>query len=376
MKNRFYFGLLFGLRHLIHARYQFLFFIVVPFFLFLFFIALFYDGIPYNLPIGVVDHDHSKLSRSFIQSIDATQTLKVAYKLESVDEAQKLLKKGKIYAFVRIEQGLQKRSIVRDTPSVAFYINTQYILIGKAVHAALLKAYMATSLKMEALLKLRKSPSLTLGSDLFPMTFSVIALFNTDQNYGYFLLFALLPSLWQIIVIVGSVIVIGEILKAKKTAYLLRRNPLGFIVGVLAPYSVVFLFYGLFFIFYLYGPLGHSFAGSFWLLLLALFLTMVAYEAVALLFLSVTKDYARSLSLGAVFAAPAFAFVGITFPSLGMNHFALLWRALLPITHYLQIQIAQAHYGSSFFDVAEEYYALATFIPLFFVAVWILWRRR
>jgi len=143
------------------------------------------------------------------------------------------------------------------------------------------------------------------------------------------------------------------------------------IIGKLLPYTFAYLFLGVGFLSYIYIVLGWDFQGSWGITVFAMFLTVVAYEAVALLFFVTGFDYARTLSLGAVYTAPAFAFLGVTFPIFNMSGFALLWRDLLPISHYMELQISQANYGA---DIGLELKKLfiifcfwLAFIPVFYM---------
>ena len=60
---------------------------------------------------------------------------------------------------------------------------------------------------------------------------------------------------------------------------------------------------------------------------------------------TILKDGARAMSLAAGYAAPAFAFLGVTFPTSQMDQLALFWRSLLPVSHYIELQIGQASIG-------------------------------
>ena len=44
-----------------------------------FYVTLFGDGLPHDLPIGLVDQDQSSTSRAFAQQLDASQLGKVIY---------------------------------------------------------------------------------------------------------------------------------------------------------------------------------------------------------------------------------------------------------------------------------------------------------
>jgi ABC-2 type transport system permease protein len=111
------------------------------------------------------------------------------------------------------------------------------------------------------------------------------------------------------------------------------------------------------------------------LLIFGMFLTVVAYQSIALLFFVTGFDYARSLSLGAVYTAPAFAFLGVTFPIYNMNGFALFWRDLLPVSHYMQLQISQANYGANIFLETDILWTLFSFW-IVFIPVILLFKKR
>jgi len=52
------------------------------------------------------------------------------------------------------------------------------------------------------------------------------------------------------------------------------------------------------------------------------------------------------MSFAGAFTAPSFAFMGITFPVDDMSSLAQFWRSLLPISHYIELQVSQMNYGT------------------------------
>jgi ABC-2 type transport system permease protein len=58
------------------------------------------------------------------------------------------------------------------------------------------------------------------------------------------------------------------------------------------------------------------------------------------------KPIASAVSIGTLLTAPAFGFMGIGFPRLGMNAFAYAYGALLPGTWYLTARIDQTVRGT------------------------------
>jgi ABC-2 type transport system permease protein len=58
----------------------------------------------------------------------------------------------------------------------------------------------------------------------------------------------------------------------------------------------------------------------------------------------------------------------VTFPVSAMGDFARLWRSLLPISHYVELQIGQANYGQPLSAALPQFGALLLFLlPLLLV---------
>jgi ABC-2 type transport system permease protein len=115
---------------------------------------------------------------------------------------------------------------------------------------------------------------------------------------------------------------------------------------------------GFLFLWAMYVWLGWPMHGDWSVLLSALFLTSVASVAVASLLFLATRDAARGLSLAAAYAAPGLAFMGVTFPVSDMTLPAKIWRSLIPISHYIEIQFSQVNYGAPFVTVLPQFKAL------------------
>lgn len=316
-------------------------------------INIFSNGVIRDLSIGVVDQDHSKLSRMISAQLDASPTLKVENYLLS--EAKARFKSGDIYAIVLIKKDFQKEVSLKEQPSLVAMINTQYILVGKIVDAALNATLMQSAGGIEFVKNLINNERASLAkSSVTPIGLQLIPLFNSYKNYFPFLVGAMLPALWQVFIVISVIVSMGSMFKANEQGRWLDEadgSILALILGKMLPYLLIFLLHGLFFLTLIYLFMSWSFEGSFAFMVLTQLLTILAYEAAALTFFVVGFDYARSLSLGAVYTAPAFAFMGVTFPVSDMPTFAQFWHHMLPISYYQKIQIAQANYGASLFDM-------------------------
>ena len=195
--------------------------------------------------------------------------------------------------------------------------------------------------------------------------------FNLYQNYFYFLVSALLPAMWQIFIVIATLVAVGPLFKYQRESDFFKNTKYigAKLIGLMFPYTLAFMFLGILYTLYVYSM--WEFQGSFTVLFLGMFLTVVAYQFIAYLLFATGFDYARSLSLGAVYTAPAFAFLGITFPIYNMNGFALFWRDLLPVSHYTQLQLSQANYGVNIWMETEKllvllkHFGLSLFLSFF-----------
>jgi len=349
---------------------------VLPLISFILIIAIFRSGVVHDMPIAVVDNDRSELSRMILTNIDASPTMQIATMPNSVKEAVDLVKSTKVYGVIVIPNHFSKNTLLQKHPHITAMLNTQYILIGKILTSALTSAIMQSSAQVEYVKNLVdiQNPDATINS-IAPIGIQITPFFNMYQNYFYFLVSALLPAIWQIFIVIATLVSVGVMFKSKEEkAFFKDTKHIGAkLIGLLLPYTIAFMILGTGYLFYLYSL--WEFQGSFTVLIFGMFLTVVAYQVIALLLFVTGFDYARSLSLGAVYTAPAFAFLGITFPMYNMNGFALFWRDILPISHYTQLQLSQANYGADIFLEADKLWILFAFWFLFIPVVF-LFRKR
>lgn len=314
-------------------------------------ISIFYKGVALELPIVVVDHDKSELSRKLLFNVNATATLDIKYRVDSTKEAIILIKSTKAYALLEVPQHFERDIYLQTQPKVTAFLNTQYILVGKIIKATLFETVAHSAGEVEYVKNLVKTQnSVESLQKVTPINLQVTPFFNTYKNYFFFLITALLPSVWQIFIVITTIVSFGTLFKEKREKLFFQGGYIKTkIIGKLLPYTFVFMLLGVGFLFYIFGTKAWAFQGSWAIVIFAMFLTVIAYQVVALALFVTGFDYARSLSLGAVYTAPAFAFLGVTFPVSSMNSFALFWRDLLPVSHYMEIQISQANYGADIF---------------------------
>ena len=74
--------------------------IVFPVLTMVFFTTLMKDGLPQEMPVGVVDLDNTSTSRTLVQKLDGMQNSRVVAHYTSVAEARHARQENEIYAFL------------------------------------------------------------------------------------------------------------------------------------------------------------------------------------------------------------------------------------------------------------------------------------
>jgi ABC-2 type transport system permease protein len=315
--------------------------------------GVFSAGIARDLPIGVVDLQHSQLSRKMIQSLDASSTLSVDYHYTSATEAKNAMIEGDIYAYAVIPPQFDQDILLHRQPQLSVFFNSQYILVAKLINSAVAQSQGYFDAQLEAMGNLAKGNTTTLAAigQAVPISTQITALFNRNTNYAQFLVTAIVPAIWQICVVVSTIL----ILAAHFRLYGNGNNSFAFLGGrpftrlskILSQYIPVFMAQGALFLVWFYMVLDWPMEGSYLVMLLAQFVTTIACIIMGALFFFLSMDPARAMSFAGAFTAPSFAFMGITFPVSDMNALAHAWRGLLPITHYIEVQVDQASYGAN-----------------------------
>lgn len=338
-------------------------------------VAIFLEGVPRELPVGVVDHDVSQFSRMQLSHIESSATLQIKKQYNSVKDAAYDLKDGSIYAFIIIPEHFEHDIRKGMQPSITVMLNTQFILMSKILNSALSQVLLngAATIDFVQALAENQRPELA-KSAVAPIQLQITPFFNTYNNYFLFLISAMLPALWSIFIVLTMIIALGEMFKKGKEIAWLESSAQSLsaaLIGKMIPYIVVQMLWGLGIVYFVYGVMPWPYAGSWSVLAGAMLLTIVVYQLIALFFYGLKFEYVSALSFGAVFTAPAFAAMGITFPLMNMGDIAVAWHDILPISHYIHIQISQANYGAPLVSVSTSFLALALFLA---ITPFVYWR--
>lgn len=332
----------------------------VPPLLFVIMWWIFSQGVATELPVGVVDLDKSTISRSLIRHFNASPTLRIDDSILQVDEGTAALRAGKIYGLVVIPEGFAEKTLRGQPPQVTAFTNSQFLLTQKVINGALLQAQGTYTVKVETVKNLAAvTPVFNMAlSTAMPITSQTIPLFNVGRNYAQFLISAILPAVWQIVMVAATVLSLAMAQRRYTLAGWLAETPVRKLFAKLVHLTTIFWLHGILFLTFMYVWLGWPMHGDWSLLLAAQLVTAWASAGAGCLIFFLSRDAARSLSLAAAYVAPGLAFMGVTFPITDMTLPARIWRSLMPICHYIEIQMGQVNHGAPVSSAVPQLEAL------------------
>ena len=107
--------------------------VVFPLLAMVFFTTMMDEGLPEDMPIGVVDLDNTSTSRSLIRRLDAFQSSKVVAHYTSVSEARRAIHENQIYAFLYIPKGTADQLLSSRRPKISYYYNMASVMMSSSL---------------------------------------------------------------------------------------------------------------------------------------------------------------------------------------------------------------------------------------------------
>ena len=321
---------------------------VVSFFVLM---AIFSKGVPRDLPIAMVDQDHTALSRNISRMVDATSIAGVAYQCTSLGEAQKLMNKGDVEAVIVIPYDTERDVIRGEQSNIALYINNTNVVKGGMLQSGLYSALATASGGVKLQIAMKNGATLHQAkAKVLPVRLDKHALFNPFVSYSYFLTLGILPVMLIVFTLLGALYALGVELKDGTGRELLEISGNSVVTAVTAkllPYLLLFMVDAMVMNLILFPYMSTPIHGSLTLIILSEFVMVVAYLLLAVFFLAVTANMRLSLSLAGAYTMMSLTFSGLTFPRFGMPVVAKLFSVLFPFTFWLEIFMGQTLRGEA-----------------------------
>ncbi|MEG1935110.1 MAG: ABC transporter permease [Rikenellaceae bacterium] len=334
--------------------------IFIPIITFFFLTAVFYNGVPTDMPIGVVDNDNTPLSRQLIQMVDAGQAVKVAYDLSSVSEGRDLMFEGKLSGILVVPVDFERKVFRGEKVSCSAFISGLNILVGTLIERDVTTTVQtfSTGIEIQKLVSAGKSKAEAYNLSM-PIYFDKHILFNPYTSYAYYLLPGFMPMMLLLIVLLSSSYSIGTELKEGTASIWLSSSGGSIFTATMAkllPYTIIFIVQLLVMNVIMYNYLKVPLNGNIWLIAAANLLFVLAYQMVGVLITVIFANMRFAMSICAGYGVLAFSFSGLTFPIIAMSDYIAPFSNVFPLKFYMNVFIDQAMRGApdyvSYIDLA------------------------
>ena len=324
--------------------------LVLPLLSFAFFALLFNQGVARNIPIAILDEDHTTLSRKVAQMIDDTPTAMVAYDIQDIDEGERLMREGRVMAIVQIPAFFEKCILSNTQTHIENYVSGTNItvngLLSKDIQTAV--TTFSAGIQLQLLTKQGLTERQAMAQ-LMPVRFDRHVLFNPYINYGYYLAPSFLPMMLLIFVVLTTVFSIGTELKNSTAREWLRTadDSMGAaLLGKTLPVTVGMFLLSLAMFVIIFKVVGTPLNGSLAIILTGTLLFIMSYQAISVLIVSLLANLRLSLSIGGGYSVLAFTFSGLTFPIMAMWEPMQWLSRLFPFTYYTDLFVDQMLRGA------------------------------
>lgn len=311
---------------------------------------IFRQGSVRELPIAVVDQDHSSLSVKIENNLNASPDVAVQVHAHDLFSAKKLLEQGEIDAIVLIPDQTEENVYRGNEAPVPIYINGMNVLKAGLIQRSVLTTLktMSGGVQYKKLLLGGKN-SRDAMNRVVPVKMQKHVLFNPYNNYNYFLGSAMIYVMLFLFVFLSSVYSLGNELKFGTGLDLLNQSNNSVriaLAGKMIPYTVIFSGFAMLINYLLFSVDGMPVNGNFWIMFIGQFITIVSYQMLGLLFIGITSNLRLALSLASAYSIMGLTFSGLTFPLEAMPKLAFYFSAIFPFTWWERVVISQSFYGA------------------------------
>ena len=330
---------------------------------FVFFATMTQEGQPQKLHVGVVDLDHSYLSRRLCHELEATQGVSVAAVYDNHTEARMAMQRGEIFAFYEIPAGTYNELLQFHAPRFSLYTNQSYLLAGSLSYRQLATmGKLATGAVQREVLRKKGYKDDAIMGLIQPVALETHAVGNTKASYCIYLMTTLIPGILALLALLHTAYVIGRERQERTVKSWMRKaggDALKAMWGKALPYTCYYSMLLLLANVIMYGPMGMPLEGSWLLLALHSVLLIVAGQSAAMFLMGCVPDPSVAMSLTSAYATLSFTMCGFSFPvdamPLPMQSFSLMF----PLRHYFLAMRDIAFFGNGF-DICWPQTAMLT----------------
>ena len=342
--------------------------IAAPLFCFVFFTSLMAEGLPTDMPLGLVDNDNTTTSRSLARNLDAFEMTSIKEQYANVTEAREAVQRGDIYGFYYIPKGTTRKAQRQELPVVSFYTNYSYLVAGSLLDRDMrTMSELASGAASRTVLYAKGATERQAMAFLQPIVIDSHAINNPWLNYNVYLSNVILPGLLMLFIFMVTVFSIGTEVKYNTVhdwLIMARGSMFHALAGKLLPQTLIFFLIGIAFAIGLYGVLHFPCHCGLPTMLLVMFLGIIGAQGLGVFMFAMLPTLRLSLSFASLWGVISFSICGMSYPVMAMHPTLQGLSYLFPLRHYFLLYVNCALDGYPLMNAAPYVVGLLLFAML------------
>ena len=342
--------------------------IAAPLFCFVFFTSLMAEGLPTDMPLGLVDNDNTTTSRSLARNLDAFEMTSIKEQYANVTEAREAVQRGDIYGFYYIPKGTTRKAQRQELPVVSFYTNYSYLVAGSLLYRDMrTMSELASGAASRTVLYAKGATERQAMAFLQPIVIDSHAINNPWLNYNVYLSNVILPGLLMLFIFMVTVFSIGTEVKYNTVhdwLIMARGSMFHALAGKLLPQTLIFFLIGIAFAIGLYGVLHFPCHCGLPTMLLVVFLGIIGAQGLGVFMFAMLPTLRLSLSFASLWGVISFSICGMSYPVMAMHPTLQGLSLLFPLRHYFLLYVNCALDGYPLMNAAPYVVGLLLFALL------------
>ncbi len=342
--------------------------IAAPLFCFVFFTSLMAEGLPTDMPLGLVDNDNTTTSRSLTRNLDAFEMTSIKEQYANVTEAREAVQRGDIYGFYYIPKGTTRKAQRQELPVVSFYTNYSYLVAGSLLYRDMrTMSELASGAASRTVLYAKGATERQVMAFLQPIVIDSHAINNPWLNYNVYLSNVILPGLLMLFIFMVTVFSIGTEVKYNTVhdwLIMARGSMFHALAGKLLPQTLIFFLIGIAFAIGLYGVLHFPCHCGLPTMLLVMFLGIIGAQGLGVFMFAMLPTLRMSLSFASLWGVISFSICGMSYPVMAMHPTLQGLSLLFPLRHYFLLYVNCALDGYPLMNAAPYVVGLLLFALL------------
>ena len=342
--------------------------VVFPLMVMVFFTSLMEDGLPVEMPMGIVDADNTSTTRALIRRLDAFQMSRITQSYSTVAEARKAIQNNEIYGFLYFSKGTTEKLLASRQPKISYYYSYTTLAAGALLMKDLKTiSTLGSAAVGQATMRAKGYTPEQIQTFLQPIKIDLHQIANPWTSYNSYLTTMIVPGLMMLFVFLITAYSLGTELKfntSKQWLEMADNNISIALLGKLLPQALIWLAVVYCYEIYVFFHLGFPHLGSPWTLVLLGLMQVLASQGFGVFAFGLLPSLRMSMSVCSLWAVLSISMAGSAFPVMGMDRPLQSLSWLFPLRHYYMLYQTCVFNGFPLIESWFHFAALAGFILL------------